>query len=166
MEAKVEKRKIEKGQDKKEIFSKIPYSARVVLLPQCLRSNLCKAPRRKYGVIQCEACGQNREDGLPCPIPKMVSIAKEIGYGDVYILTGGRGIDSLLKEEGLPEAVLATACRPEVEEGKEVMDKLGIPYQVEYLIEDGCAETRFLKDQDDLENEWRKILTKFSPSKG
>ncbi len=161
MEAKISDWKIET--DAQKILSKIPYSDRVVLLPQCLRSNLCRAPRGKYGVIKCEACGQRREDGLTCPIPPMKCVAEEIGYRGVYILTGGRGVVSLMKEVGLPKAVFAIACHPEIEEGVAKMDELGIPYQVEYLIEDGCAETKFLEDQEDLEKEWRRILTKFPP---
>lgn len=144
-------------------LAEVPYSERLVLLPQCLRSNQCKAPRGKFGLLECQGCRQKREDGLECPIPTMVEIAYEIGYGGVYVFTGGSGIVSFLKEIGLPGAVLGVACEPEIIEGRKKMDELGIPNQVEYLVEAGCAETILFRDPNNFKIEWLQILTKFSP---
>ena len=145
------------------LLSNIPYSERIVLLPQCLRSNQCKAPRKKFGILECQKCCQKRDDGLECPIPLMVSTAYEIGYGGVYIFTGGSGIVPFFKNRGLPKAVLGVACEIEIRQGKEKMAQIGIPSQIEYLLKDGCAETIFFKDLSDFEKEWIAILTKFPP---
>jgi len=144
-------------------LAEVPYSERLVLLPQCLRSNQCKAPRGKFGLLECQGCRQKREDGLECPIPTMREMAYEIGYGGVYVFTGGSGIVSFLEERGLPKAVLGVACEPEIIEGRKKMDELEIPSQIEYLVKAGCAETAFLKNSDNLKTEWFQILTKFSP---
>ena len=144
-------------------LAEVPYSGRLVLLPQCLRSNQCKAPRGKFGLLECQRCRQKREDGLECPIPDMIEIAYEIGYGGVYVFTGGSGIVPFLKERGLPGAVLGVACELEIREGKEKMDELGIPSQIEYLLETGCAETILFSNPDDIKMKWKQVLTKFPP---
>lgn len=145
------------------ILSNVPYSERIILLPQCLRSNQCKAPRKKFGILECQECFQKRDDHEKCPIPIMVSIAREIGYLDVYIFSGGSGIVPLLEEKGLPKAVLGIACKSEIREGKEKMDNLGIPTQTKCLLEDGCAETILF--EENLEKEWIKVLTEFPPKR-
>ena len=147
----------------KDILSAIPYSERVVLLPQCLRSNQCKASRKKYGVLVCEECRQCRDDGIECPVPDMISSALEIGYKDVHIFTGGSGIVPFFKEHGLPEAVIAVACEMEIREGIEKMKEIGVPSQVVCLLEDGCAETHFVEDDSDLIARWKKFLTMYPP---
>jgi len=144
-------------------LAEVPYSERLVLLPQCLRSNQCKAPRKKFGLLECQGCRQKRDDGLECPIPTMIEIAYEIGYGGVYVFAGGSGIVSFLEERGLPRAVLGVACEPEIREGKEKMDELGILSQVEHLVKAGCAETILFSNSDDIKMKWKQVLTKFPP---
>ena len=146
-----------------EKLENIPYSKRIVLLPQCLRSNQCKAPRKKFGILECQECYQKRDDGLECPLPTMVSIAYKIGYNGVYIFTGGSGIAPFLKKKGLPKAVLGVACESEIIEGREKMNQIGIHSQIEYLLRDGCSETNLFKNPENFEEEWRQILTKFPP---
>ena len=75
-----------------EELRKIPQLERTILLPQCLRSNQCKAVKKKHGLIECQECYQEREDGTKCPIPTMVKMAHEAGYKKIYIFTGGSGI--------------------------------------------------------------------------
>lgn len=151
-------------QELQKTLSAIPYSRRTVLLPQCLRSNTCKAPRAKYGILECQECRQLRNDGTVCPIPDMVSIAKEVGYRDIFIFTGGSGIVPFFKEHGIPEAVIAVACEIEIREGVKQMDSIGVPCQIIYLLQDGCAETWFVKEGEDPAECWRKILTRYPPA--
>lgn len=144
-------------------FRSIPYAERVILLPQCLRSNRCRASRKKYGILVCEECRQKRDDGNECPIPDMVSVAEEIGYKEAYIFTGGSGIVPFFKERGIPEGVVAVACEMEIREGIEKMRELGVPCQVICLLHDGCAETHFLDSDSNLKEEWRELLTQYPP---
>lgn len=135
----------------------IPYAKRMILLPRCLSSNLCTAPRKMFGEVECQRCGAIREDGSPCPIKRMIEIAEEIGYGDIRLFAGGSGIIRFMKVNGFPKGLLAVACEPEIREGKEKVDEKNIPLQVAYLTKDGCAETDFT--DGDVESEWRRVLT-------
>gem|GEM_PF-5944836 len=105
-----------------------------------------------------------RDDGYLCPIPDMASIARDIGYRDTYIFTGGSGIARFLQENGVPRAVLAVACDIELKEGKEMMGALGIPSQIEHLVKDGCSETLFFKEHADFREEWLRVLTRYPPA--
>lgn len=127
---------------------------------------MCRAPRAKYGILKCQECRQLRDDGTVCPIPDMVSVAMEVGYRDIHIFTGGSGIVPFFKEHGIPEAVLAVACEIEIREGVEQMDRIGVPCQVIHLLQDGCAETRFVKEDEDPSDCWKKILTRYPPAEG
>jgi hypothetical protein len=144
----------------------VPYSERIVLLPQCLRSNNCTAKRKEYGIIHCEDCKQERDDGLECQISEMTSIALDIGYRNVLLFAGASGIINYLSKNGIPNGVLAVACPLELKEGLEKTKHLGIPTQIEGLIEEGCAETTLFNNQDNFKNEWIRILTKYPPKNG
>jgi hypothetical protein len=146
-----------------ELLKNIPYAERVVLIPQCLRSNNCKAPRKKYGLLDCQNCRQIRDDNIECPIAMMIHAALETGYKNVYIFTGGSGIVPFFKENGLPAAVLGIACEMEIREGIEKMTEVGVPSQVVCLMEDGCAETHLFDKQEDFEQQWLNVLTEFPP---
>lgn len=150
------------NKDLAERLKNIPYSERIVLLPQCLRSNQCKAPKKEFGIVECQKCYQKRDDGLNCPIPTMISLAYDIGYTNVYIFTGGTGIFNFFTQNNPPKAVLGIACEPEIKEGLEKMNQMGVISQVEYLLEDGCAETTLFKNKD-FEEDWKLILTRFPP---
>ena len=144
----------------------IPYSDRIVLLPQCLRSNNCYARKEKYGLIDCTGCQEERDDGSTCQITEMSSIAFEVGYRDVLIFAGGSGIIKYLSENGMPRGILAVACALELREGLEKTKHLGIPTQIENLVTEGCSETILFKNQEDFKNEWRRMLTKYPPKDG
>lgn len=152
------------GQISQRFLRDIPYLERIVLIPQCLRSNQCKAPKKEFGILDCQECRQKREDGLECPIPTMISTALNIGYGAVYIFTGGSGIVPFFKKRGLPKAVLGIACELEIRDGKEKIKQLGIAVQIESLLRDGCAETAIFRNPDNFKKEWVDMLIKFPPS--
>lgn len=141
----------------------IPYSERAVLLPQCLRSNHCRAPTQKHGIIHCERCGQKRDDGIECPVPAMIKIAEDIGYRKVFVLLGGSGIESYFREKERPAAVLGVACTREVELAMPLMKSLGIVSQAKYLKHDGCSETMPFNQPSDWRREWTEFLTRRPP---
>ena len=145
----------------------IPYSQRIVLLPQCLRSNSCTSKRGEYGVLFCGECEQERDDGLICPISDMTSVALEVGYEGVYTFAGGRGIrEFLLSKKGEIRAILAVACNPEIREGVEMLAETGIFHQVEHLRTEGCAETTLFSNPGNFNKEWERILTRNPPQNG
>ncbi len=65
----------------KKRFNRVPYSNRILFLPQCLRSKDCPAKLSKFG-YECAECGN-------CEIKKIIDYAKEIGYRKVFIVSGG-----------------------------------------------------------------------------
>ena len=141
----------------------VPYSERIILLPDCLSRNGCSAKKGKYGIINCFNCEIKRVDGYQCPIPEMTSIALEIGYKGVYTFSGPSGIEAFIKENSL-EGVLAIACEHEVENGLKMMEGSGIPAQIKLLKIEGCVETEVFNNHNEFSEEWRNILTKY-PSK-
>ena len=121
-----------------EQFRSSPYSSRILLLPQCLRSRECPAKLTEYGYL-CQECGR-------CRIPEITKLAKSLGY-KVFIVPGGSMVEKILRTFK-PKAVLGVACEKELVLGSIVCEKAGIPGQGVCLLRDGCVET----DVD-----WRKV---------
>lgn len=116
-----------------ESFARVPFSRRILLLPQCLRSSgNCQAQER--GVFyECVCCGA-------CGIPGIIEMADELGYMGVYILKGGRAVERLIKDLD-PGAVAGVACNYEGFIGIMECERRGIPVRFVRLSRDGCADT-------------------------
>lgn len=159
-------------------LSRIDYSERVVLLPQCLRSSRCTAPRADYGRVECQSCYVHRDSEMQnCYIPTLIAMARQIGYKEVHVFTGGRAILPFFMSQGMfPKAVLAVACEDEVKEGLEKLARLkeesgiSLPAQVVPLLssrdERFCSESLLFRDPENLEYEWRRMLTQYPPKNG
>lgn len=116
----------------KDKFSFTPFSERVLLLPQCLRSRNCIAKRTSYG-YECVSCGR-------CKISQAVKMAKKLGYKGIFIISGGTVVNTIIKKER-PKACLAVACLHELVLGSLFTEKMGIVAQGVQLAKDGCVDT-------------------------
>ena len=113
-------------------FASIPYSERLVILPQCLRSKDCPAELGKYG-YECQGCRR-------CEITTIIQEAKELGYKGTFILPGGSMAQNILFELK-PKASIGVACAKELVLGSYLCEKVGIIGQGVILLKDGCVNT-------------------------
>jgi len=113
-------------------FAATPYSQRILLLPQCLRSRQCPAELKEYG-YECQACGK-------CSLNKVISQAKALGYKNVFILPGGAVVSKIIAKEK-PRACLGVACFKELVLGSFLCEKFGVIAQGVSLLRDGCVNT-------------------------
>ena len=121
-----------KNTSSREKFAATPYSERILLLPQCLRSRECPAELGEYG-YECQECGK-------CNLKEVIHMAKTLGYKDVFILPGGSMATKILAKVK-PKACLGVACLKELVLGSFACEKFGIVAQGIALIRDGCVDT-------------------------
>lgn len=117
----------------KKRFSTVPYSDRVIILPQCLRSLECPA---KFSSIEGATCAGCKK----CKIFKITEKAEEMGYKGVYIAPGGGFVKRILKEVK-PKAVIGVGCPVEVYWGLLEVTSRGLLGQGQLLLRDGCVLT-------------------------
>ncbi|MBN1621051.1 MAG: DUF116 domain-containing protein, partial [Endomicrobiales bacterium] len=114
-------------------FVSVPYSGRVVFVPQCMRNiKNCKA-KEVGGYYICAECGS-------CKISAISKKSRELGYKALYILKGGRIVEKLVDELDA-KAILGVACFYEGTEGMKLCEKKKIPVQFVPLAKDGCVDT-------------------------
>ena len=114
-------------------FAQTPYSARLVLLPQCLRATgKCKAVEHGSEYV-CKRC-------RACKIAEIVERAEQLGYAGVKILKGGSAVARLI-DELKPAAILGVACDFEGALGILECEQKGVAVQFVSLLKDGCADT-------------------------
>jgi hypothetical protein len=112
---------------------------RVLLLPHCLRhSEKCKAKYDKFG-LQCAGCSPD------CAIRILRQAAIGFGYGGVCVAPGGRLAVTYISQRR-PDAIVAIACKKELEEGVGNVNGLdGDGYHPLIVIiplsRDGCVDT-------------------------
>jgi hypothetical protein len=114
-------------------FSRTPYSARLLLLPQCLRATGRCVAKEETAEYVCAECGS-------CKIAAMSKRAAELGYLGVRILKGGSAVGRLL-EHFKPQALLGVACSFEGAIGMVECERRGVAVQFVPLLKDGCADT-------------------------
>jgi hypothetical protein len=114
-------------------FGKTPYSDRALFIPQCLRSRKCSAELYKSG-FECLKCGK-------CDVLKIINLANDHGYKEVYVVSGGSMIKKLLSTRR-PKACLGIGCFKELILGSFVCEKLGTIAQGMPLLKDGCVDTK------------------------
>ena len=116
----------------KKVFSKIPFSERILLLPQCLRPCNCPASFKEFS-YECKNCSN-------CKLGEIINFAKKLGYKGVYLISGG-SIVSKIFERIKPKACIGVACLKELILGGFVAEKFGIIPQCVALSKDGCVNT-------------------------
>jgi len=121
-----------KNSASREKFASTPYSERILLLPQCLRSRECPAELGEYG-YECQECGK-------CNLKEVIQMAKNLGYRGTFILPGG-SIAKKIFLKAKPKACLGVACFKELVLGSFLAEKLGVAGQGVALLRDGCVNT-------------------------
>jgi len=123
-----------------EQISCIEPAKRVLLIPHCLcRAETCKGKKTKWGIV-CNKCSPD------CPVNILSQAAVRLGYKGICIAPGGR-LAIKYVEKNKPLAIIAVACRKELEVGIHgVMDIFGkgqkmIPIVAIPLSKDGCINT-------------------------
>ena len=114
-------------------YVSVPYSERILFLPQCLRnSQKCKAVLGEEGWI-CKECGS-------CKIYALTNIAKKTGYSQVFIVPGGSMVHKLI-EKYKPNAVTGVACFNELSMASDKLHGSLLGHQSILLLKDGCRDT-------------------------
>ncbi len=120
-------------------FKRVPFSNRLVFLPQCLKSSKeCPAKLTEYG-YECKKCGK-------CSIAEIIEEAEELGYKGVYIVPGGSLVKKIIEKER-PGAVAGVACYLELVETMEQVALMGTIPQGVPLTKDGCVDTSVIVDK-------------------
>ena len=124
---------VRKNAEHAAAYAAVPYSRRLVFLPQCIRcTEKCRA-HEKGAEHVCAECGA-------CKAGDIVRRGGELGYLGVRILKGGSAVARVV-DELRPGAVLGVACHFEGALGILECERLGIPVQCVPLLRDGCADT-------------------------
>ncbi|MGQ9542567.1 MAG: DUF116 domain-containing protein [Candidatus Bathyarchaeia archaeon] len=116
----------------RERFIRIPYSERILLLPQCLRPKDCPAKPEGYSYV-CVHCGK-------CNVGKTISEAEDLGYKGALIISGGSVVPKVLAKLS-PKGCLGVGCLRELVLGSFVCERYGVVGQGIPLLKDGCLET-------------------------
>jgi len=117
----------------KKEFSKVPYSGRIVIAPQCLRDIDCKTSFSSEAGAQCLGCKK-------CKIFEIAEKASELGYKGTYIAPGGGFVKRIIKKFK-PAGVIGLGCPYELNMGLLEVSNKGIPCQGVLLLNSGCVGT-------------------------
>jgi hypothetical protein len=127
----------------RDVFARIPFDRRLLLLPQCLRnSEKCTAPIDDYG-LQCRRCGL-------CLIGPCIEEAERLGY--VCLVAEGAVVVMSLIESGKVEAVVGVSCIESLEKVFPYMHIGAVPGIAVPLLNDGCCNTTL-----DIDRLWDAI---------
>lgn len=111
------------------VVARVPYSRRLLLLPQCLRdASRCKAPVDSLG-LKCRQCG--------CRIGNLLTRAQELGY--LTLVAEGSAVVMSLIEAGKIDAVVGVSCLPMLEKVFPYMEAAAVPGLAIPLLTSNCA---------------------------
>jgi geranylgeranyl pyrophosphate synthase len=117
----------------RETVAATPYSRRILLLPQCLRSSTaCAATFDSLGLL-CEGCGR-------CSIDTIQQEAEELGY--VVLVAEGTTAVSELVTRGEADAVIGVSCMDALEKFFHPLNANAVPGLAVPLFGNGCVDTR------------------------
>jgi hypothetical protein len=114
-------------------FALVPFSRRVVFVPHCMRNTSVCAALEKDGYYVCAECNG-------CKINDISMLMKELTYQALYVLKGGRKIESIIKSQS-PKAVVGVACFLEGYQAFKILEYEKISVQFIPLTKDGCVAT-------------------------
>jgi len=114
------------------LLATVPYARRLLLLPQCLRSQKnCRGEIDAYGLL-CAGCGA-------CPIDALKTEAEALGYV-VLVAEGVPVVMSLIESRQL-EAVVGASCLEALEKVFPLIAAAAIPGIAIPLLRNGCKNT-------------------------
>jgi hypothetical protein len=117
----------------KKRFSETPYTDRLIVLPQCLRSLECPAKFSSIEGARCAKCNK-------CKVFTITEKAEKLGYKGVYIAPGGGFVKRILQKVK-PKAVIGVGCPVEVYWGLQGVSDAGLTGYGVLLLRDGCVMT-------------------------
>jgi geranylgeranyl pyrophosphate synthase len=120
------------------VVAAIPYNRRLLLIPQCLKSdNNCNAVIDQLGLI-CAGC-------KACQIDDILQKAETLGYAT--LVAEGTTVAVNLVQEGSVDAVIGVSCMSVLQKSFEPVSRAAVPVIGIPLLFEGCAET-------DVDNLW------------
>lgn len=120
------------------VVAAIPYNRRLLLIPQCLKSdNNCNAVIDQLGLI-CAGC-------KACQIDDILQKAESLGYAT--LVAEGTTVAVNLVQEGSVDAVIGVSCMSVLQKSFEPVSRAAVPVIGIPLLFEGCAET-------DVDNFW------------
>lgn len=120
------------------IVAAIPYNRRLLLIPQCLKSDdNCHAVIDQLGLI-CAGCQSCQIDGI-------LQKAESLGYAT--LVAEGTTVAVSLVQEGSVDAVIGVSCMSVLQKSFEPVSRAAVPVIGIPLLFEGCAET-------DVDNLW------------
>jgi len=114
-------------------FLTTPFSQRMVLVPQCLRSTAACQAEESGNEYLCRRCGA-------CKVARIAQRAQDLGYLGTKILKGGSALVRLVGETQA-KAVLGVCCCIEGVLGILACERAGVPAFCVPLLRSGCADT-------------------------
>lgn len=110
----------------------VPYDKRLLLLPQCLRSEgRCEATIDEFGLL-CAGCGR-------CAIHALTEEAESLGYA-VLVAEGSTLVTKMI-ETGRIRAIIGVSCMSVLEKCFPHMEARAVPGLAIPLLFDGCKNT-------------------------
>lgn len=120
------------------VVAATPYNRRLLLIPQCLKSdNNCNAVIDQLGLI-CAGCQS-------CQIDSILQKAEALGYAT--LVAEGTTVAVSLVQEGAIDAVIGVSCMSVLQKSFEPVSRAAVPVIGIPLLFEGCAET-------DVDNFW------------
>jgi geranylgeranyl diphosphate synthase, type II len=115
-----------------DVVASIPFSRRMLLLPQCLRDhNNCKGVFDELGLI-CAGCNN-------CMINQILDVAEKLGY--TTLIAEGTSVATKLVEEGTIDAVIGVGCLAVLKRSFKPVNQNAVPAIALPLLYDGCDST-------------------------
>ena len=115
-----------------DVVASIPFSRRILLLPQCLRDhNNCKGTFDNIGLI-CAGCNN-------CRINQILEVAEKLGY--TTLVAEGTSVATKLVEEGAIDAVIGVGCMAVLKRSFKPVNQNAVPAIALPLLYDGCDST-------------------------
>ncbi|HEY3373262.1 MAG TPA: polyprenyl synthetase family protein [Prolixibacteraceae bacterium] len=120
------------------VVAATPYNRRLLLIPQCLKSDSnCNAVIDQLGLI-CAGCQS-------CQIDSILQKAESLGYAT--LVAEGTTVAVSLVQEGAIDAVIGVSCMSVLQKSFEPVSRAAVPVIGIPLLFEGCAET-------DVDNFW------------
>ncbi|HAH25652.1 MAG TPA: hypothetical protein DCL77_18160 [Prolixibacteraceae bacterium] len=120
------------------VVAATPYNRRLLLIPQCLKSDSnCSAVVDQLGLI-CAGCQS-------CQIDSILQKAESLGYAT--LVAEGTTVAVSLVQEGAIDAVIGVSCMSVLQKSFEPVSRAAVPVIGIPLLFEGCAET-------DVDNFW------------
>ena len=116
----------------RDTLARVPFTRRLLLLPQCLRKiPECPARIDEFGLL-CQGCGR-------CLIGELKTQAERLGY--VVLVAEGTAVVMSIIESGKIEGIVGLGCLSSLQRVYPYMEAAAIPAVAIPLLCEGCRDT-------------------------